>query len=139
MKQCALDTTLLVADKKKYTFTPVDKEGSVVDEERSLDKSGDDSLDRIIEDAHEQAAEKSEDSAMSQLIPERVSTDPDSSDNSSDSEEKLIVKREVGPKQARYVEWHEPEEGTEEHEKLTEDQYDNMEERTGKQQRYKEW
>jgi len=54
------------------------------------------------------------------LIP-GSSTDPDSSDTSSDSEEELVPKRERGPKQARYVEWHEPEEGTPEHELWTED------------------
>lgn len=84
LKQCELDTTLLVAEKKKFTYTPVDKE----DEPKSQDAS----LDRIIEDAHEAAAEKSDgSSANSQLIPERVSTDPDSSDNSSDSEEEKLI------------------------------------------------
>ena len=87
----------------KPKFTLVDKEdgNSGPDEENALNQPGDGSLDRISEeneDVHEEVAEKSEESSTSQLIPERTSTDPDSSESSSDSEEELICKRERQPK-----------------------------------------
>lgn len=131
---CEFDTTLLESpDKKKYKFSLTDKGENVADKNDSLAKHAG-GLARIEEENDNESPEAS---AASLLIPERSSTDRSSEEHSnSDSDEELMPKQRQA-KQARYVDWYEVEEGFEDEPELTEDQHENLEEKTYKQQRYK--